>query len=366
MVPEEFPFEILKTDAGSTEIILDLLRETMGETAVIRRSEEFWNWKHINNPFGPSCGIYAWDKEQRKAVGLRVFMRWTWKAAGDNSGGGVDGGGGSDAVAVRAVRAVDTATHPDYQRRGIFSVLTKRALADVKEEGVDFVFNTPNAQSLPGYIKMGWQVVDKLPMYARFLRPWNIVKYPLNQTDKQKELPPRSAFFKDNIVSWQEFEQSRGKEAQALVAMWESLRNRVGYRTPRDMDYLSWRYGGHPYVSYGVCFVEDSNGLCGFAVLKPNVRHGLKEVVMTEIFLRAQDESVGKKLLKAVASSVRSDYIVSYFAGGTFELAMLKKSRFHSIPGQTMTFTVRLLNKSPFDPLKAENWDLTLGELETF
>ena len=69
-----------------------------------------------------------------RIVGLRAFMRWEF-AAGDRR--------------FRAVRAVDTATHPDYQGQGIFSRLTLEAL-DALRDQADFVFNTPNEKSLPG------------------------------------------------------------------------------------------------------------------------------------------------------------------------------------------------------------------------
>ena len=64
---------------------------------------------------------------------------------------------------LHAVRAVDTATHPDHQGRGLFTALTMHALEACRAEGVAFVFNTPNAQSRPGYLKMGWREVGRPP-----------------------------------------------------------------------------------------------------------------------------------------------------------------------------------------------------------
>ena len=82
---------------------------------------------------------------------FRVLMRWEFVEHGR---------------VVHAVRAVDTATHPDYQGRGIFTRLTLHALDELRHE-IDFVFNTPNDQSRPGYLKMGWQVVGRLPTAVR-------------------------------------------------------------------------------------------------------------------------------------------------------------------------------------------------------
>ena len=90
-----------------------------------------------------------------RVVGLRAFMRWEFVAGRRR---------------FRAVRAVDTATHPDHQGRGIFSRLTLEALDGLRSEA-DFIFNTPNEKSLPGYLKMGWQVVGRVPIRIRVRRP---------------------------------------------------------------------------------------------------------------------------------------------------------------------------------------------------
>ena len=68
---------------------------------------------------------------------------------------------------MRAVRAVDTATHPDFRGQGVFSALTLGALEELRSDGVAFVFNTPNERSRPGYLKMGWQPVGQVRVLAR-------------------------------------------------------------------------------------------------------------------------------------------------------------------------------------------------------
>ncbi len=114
-------------------------------------NEAFFRWKHLENPAGISPMWVAVDRG--RLVGVRVFLRWRF----DTSSGG----------SAQAVRAVDTATHPEAQGRGIFSRLTTAALDELGHEGVDFVFNTPNDQSRPGYLKMGWQVVGRIPVAVR-------------------------------------------------------------------------------------------------------------------------------------------------------------------------------------------------------
>src|SRR5205823_70862 len=108
------------------------------------------------NPFGASPAWVALDGD--RVIGFRTFMRWEFGHAGR---------------VYRAVRAVDTATHPEYQGRGIFSQLTRAGLDAMHNDGVDYVFNTPNEQSRPGYLKMGWHLVGRLPVSVRVRSPFS-------------------------------------------------------------------------------------------------------------------------------------------------------------------------------------------------
>ena len=94
------------------------------------------------------------------SIGLRAFMRWRFDATGQD---------------VRAVRAVDTATHPDHQGRGIFSRLTSEAI-DLLRGDTDLIFNTPNEKSLPGYLKLGWRIVGRAPVLLRIKRPLRLLR----------------------------------------------------------------------------------------------------------------------------------------------------------------------------------------------
>ena len=64
-------------------------------------------------------------------------------------------------------RAVDTATLPEWRGKGVFSRLTMRLVEQMQNEGVSFVYNTPNGKSMPGYLKMGWAPVTRIPLWIR-------------------------------------------------------------------------------------------------------------------------------------------------------------------------------------------------------
>ncbi len=138
--------------------ILGLLQRSLG-WGDDPRFAELYRWKHETNAFGPSPTWVAVDGD--RIAGVRIFMRWEFVRGGR---------------VLRAVRAVDTATDPDYQGRGLFTALTIQALDEMKSDGVDFVFNTPNDQSLPGYLKMGWREVGRLPAAVRMRGPGAALK----------------------------------------------------------------------------------------------------------------------------------------------------------------------------------------------
>ena len=101
------------TDADRPAV-LDLLSASLGWD-LASGLPAYFDWKHLDNPFGRSPAWVAVDGDNAdRIVGFRTFLRWEFE---DSTG-----------IVQRAVRAVDTATHPDYQGQGIFRLLTMTAV----------------------------------------------------------------------------------------------------------------------------------------------------------------------------------------------------------------------------------------------
>lgn len=317
----------------------------------------FWRWKHVDNPFGESYGTVAVDESQNVIAGVRMMMRWTFNL---------------DADAVVAARAVDTATHPNYQRRGIFTLLTTNALADLANTGHGFIFNTPNANSLPGYVKMGWRVVTRLPLHVRIERPLSMLRSVTRMKHAQPGADAHQPVWSDGPVpdgwlSWNEFEAKFGKDIDATVRASEEGRDATRLRTPRSREYLSWRYGKHPYINYLVSPRFSNGRLSGFIVLRRNLRSNLREAVLVEAFAgnRSTSDLVG--LMRCALPSVGADYVVAHFARGTLERRALHRARFIQVPRRGVTFTVRSLDDHhERRATSPTSWDLSLGDVEIF
>lgn len=347
-------YEIQPYDPAMTPAYIELARLGLGGAAV-RQAEAFWQWKHVLNPFGRSCGLHAWDSAARQVVALRVLLRWRF----------VDSAGQT----LCAARAVDTVTHPAYRRQGIFRTLTAQAIEQLAQEGTDLIFNTPNQKSLPGYLSLGWQPVLHAPLYLRPLRPLRIARRLVGQRLLGEAAPAPEAAGADQgcgPVTWTAFRRRFGEEIDRLTASWETARFRRGVRTMRSPGYLDWRYGAHPQVEYLVCPLVErpAERLVGYAVWRPNVRGGLQEAVLVEMALAEPDASLGRRLIEKVAQQACSDYLICHFADGAFEQRMVSATGFWRIPGRTMTVVARGLGDEGL-PARLQ-WDLTLGDLEVF
>ena len=236
--------------------IIELCRQSLG-WKVGDPNEAFFEWKHDENPFGPSPTWVAED-DNGTLVGLRTFLRWRFRRP--------------DGTTINAVRAVDTATHPDWQGRGIFSRLTLGALDDLRDDGVDCVFNTPNDKSRPGYLKMGWHEVGKVPVSVRLTGLRSI---------------PKLAGARTAAEMWSD-ESSVGRPASEVLAdrvRVEALLERIGsgsrISTDRTPEFLHWRYRFAPLRYRAVTLGRGSED--GLVVFRVRRRGTATEATICEV-----------------------------------------------------------------------------------
>lgn len=307
--------------------VLDLLQASMGWVPG-ELTTAFFRWKHRENPFGASA---AWVAEDTgRLAGFRTFLRWEWEVPGRG--------------VARAVRAVDTATHPDFQGRGIFSRLTLHALDELTVEGVGFVFNTPNDQSRPGYLKMGWQLIARLPLWAR---PRSLVTVPKLAGARV----PADKWSLD-AASGHPVAEAFGDDA-AVNRLLASLPPAVGARTKRSPAFLRWRYG-FPPLHYRVAQagrdIEE-----GIAVYRLRRRGGAVEATVCDVLVPAGNGGAERHLLREVVRRGGGDYAVRLAGQGT-------RGSWLPVPGQGPTFVWRQVTW----PEPPAAWQLALGDIELF
>lgn len=312
-------------------------------------NDAFFRWKHLENPAGPSPMWLATCDGQ--VVGFRIFLRWKFRR--------------DDGTITEAVRAVDTATSPDFQRRGIFRRLTLNGIDELATRGIDFVFNTPNPQSQAGYLRMGWQTVGRVPISVR---PRNLtsltrmarasapaVKWSLRSTagDDARDVLADSAVgglldeLHASTPSGRPVAQSAGGSASGSAGG-------SGLRTDRSVEHLRWRYGFDP-LAYRAITIENDPGR-GLAVFRTRARGGAVEAVLCELLVRPGDRAAARTLTTQIGRTAGADYLIA--TGRPIRTLI-------AVPRRGPMLTWRAIRPG-LDAPPLDQWHLTMGDVELF
>lgn len=323
--------------------VLDLLGASLGPGPTGSRTPEFFRWKHLENPFGRSLMLVAEARGQ--IVGLRAFMRWQFEANGR---------------AVRAVRAVDTATHPEFQRLGIFTRLTRAALEQLRGQA-ELVFNTPNAKSGPGYLKMGWRSVRRVPLFVRIRRPTRFFRG--LRTPAAREASPTAETLGVDAPTAAEALADTGSLGRLLDELGQDPRSLV---TPRSLEYLWWRYGAAPHLGYRGLQETSSGNVRGLAFFRVRPRGGLWETTVADLLVPPDDLRTASKLLHRVVNAAPVDHVACSFPAGSVALRAARRRGFLPVPGPVRLVVNPLEGELTPDPARWSSWALSLGDLEVF
>lgn len=336
--------KIRKIQPQDADATLELVSRCLN-TASVPRTKEFWSWKHVDNFFGPSPGLVA--EEAGRLVGLRMFLRWKWAAGSESH---------------EAVRAVDTLTAPEARGKGIFKALTLGLAEEMMHDGVSFIFNTPNPASRPGYLKMGWRDVARIPVLFRPIRPASIllaISAPRPDSgDGVDWRAPSDAIEPERIV------HLAGVEG----ILSDAYDGETRLHTKRTAAYLTWRYSRKSGLIYWVqaCLEKDAGAL---VVFRQRRRRGMKELTITELLLSRGTEGVrcGSSLVRQLIDNSGADYAVASAVRQTVERTTLLKSGFFpwSIPGPRLTVRTLGADVQP-DPSAWSSWRPSIGDLELF
>lgn len=318
--------------------VIELMKSALGE-GKIPRTTEFWMWKHRHNPFGKSPMWLAFSGSE--LVGVRLFMRWSFRNA---------------AGYVQAVRAVDTATAPAFQGRGIFKRLTLGLVDELKEQGAGFVFNTPNGKSMPGYLKMGWQPVGRTSFWLRARHPVAIARRLLkiaSAPDSGQTAPQAPA---DSVLNDTSAEHLSERCMQVLP----------GYRTSLSSSFLRWRYQACPAASYATFSCDPQRAL---VVTRLRLRDGLRELAVSELLFEHSARGM-RAAVQSLRESLRaqpSDYAIAALRQDASEAAVLAASGFVPAPNSGPHLTVRsLAQTAPLARFGASSLQASMGDLELF
>ncbi len=268
----EAPYVVRAATSADRPGILALAQRSLG-WAGDERDRSFFAWKHDANPFGASP---AWVADaEGTLLGFRTFLRWDLQRGHEG---------------LRCVRAVDTATDPAAQGKGVFRTLTLHAVDELTAQGLDAVFNTPNAQSRPGYLKMGWSDLGRPTLGVAPRAPLSLVTMARSQEGARK--------WSETTNVGEPAPDVLGTDEAAALA--RHLVRPPRLATARSIEVLRWRYGFEP-LAYRA--IEVRGGWCIFRVRRrgPSI-----EVAVCEWLSDRADP----RALRRIVRACRADYAV--------------------------------------------------------
>lgn len=253
--------KIISYEDDYLEEVIALLKSTFnGVGGNDYFSPQFFNWKHMSSPHGCSV-IRLAVNEKGDVVGFRAFMRWKFMIAGKE---------------VIAYRPVDSAISKSAQGKGLFKKLTFSLLELEEIESASFIFNTPNRNSLPIYIKrdMGWskerrQFFTIIPLFKLFLPPHDNVKC-------------SPSLFK-------EYKYSVIDEGTCV-----------------SEEYLVWRYVNNPALEYFFININSNT----VAVFRYNKRSIFTEAIILDVLTKEKYNKWQRLKLNTFKKAINAHYLL--------------------------------------------------------
>ena len=244
---------------GDEDEIFELTKAVWGKDVPEKeRWMQGWRWMHINNPAGISRIWLAED-------GSKIVSQYPVILEDMKIGEEI----------IKAAQLIDTMTHPEYRRQGLFSTLGKKALTKMENGGVQFVYCFPTQEVYPLHIKSGWHDVC---IFQVMIKPLNL-KSILRKYFVRNRLLLNIFTISGNLIIKTFFRSKKVPDEDKLKVreitrfddrindFWNKISDDYNIIRIRDKEYLNWRYVDVPNADYTIYVAEEEDEICGYIVL---------------------------------------------------------------------------------------------------
>lgn len=312
------------------------LLETASEIHQRKKDTLEWlKWKYFSSPFG-NCIVAGAINEQNKLIGEISFGRYEFIL---------------DNKIVKAAYSYQTMVHPDYQGKGVFKKLTNLAISECKNQGVQVLFNFPNANSYMPFIKNKWNPINSIKYW---MKPLKILKISKNINSI------KNSFQVESIKSLEEIDVPKMKELFSEV---KPLNIKNTLCPNRTKEFLEWRYTGYPIAKYKMV-INDRLAI----IARTGKRGKLSEIQIMETF-EITPNSFNKNEIKRITKQIKNELNADLI---TFNLSeahplnnVLKSARFISMP-HSIKFCIYPLDEKFNNYANKDNWIITATEFHRY
>jgi hypothetical protein len=237
----------------------------------------------------------------------------------------------------------DTYTDPDYQRKGLFSMLINQTRLDAETKGIKFIYGTPNEQSLPGYEKKAnFKTIKDIHVRSMSL-PVNIS--PIISRHSHWLLGEVIGYIYSIIFSsFYELKKLSNitratKEINEIDIIpdgwddfWAEAHKKHDFIFARDLKSIEWRFINHPN-KYKFYILKLHNELIGYLTYRIQYEKGITSLVIADYLLLGGSENKLELLLFKVLEDAIKENVTTinvWCPEGSPYFNIFKKFRFIS------------------------------------
>jgi GNAT superfamily N-acetyltransferase len=292
-------FEIARLDQQRA-LFADCFPETIGQPTAL---ESHYRWKFHSFPAKPTSYEYGAHLEG-EMIGYYAAIPFEYRVGGERRVAGM---------------VCDVMTGSRARGKGVFTKMGAHALAQMKDQGVDFTTGYPiRPEVLPGHLKVGWKVVQTMPIYLRVLRTRALLDSkklgflaPLGDLAALgfKVLP---RVLRGNTHTVQLMTVNEFLEDPGYPAFLEQWLQGVPNGLVKSRDFLRWRLGA-PQTSYRVVVARDRQGtMVGVCITRNTELSKVPTLALLDVMLlrgherafRALDHQLQKLALESGADVI--------------------------------------------------------------
>lgn len=196
--------------------------------------KNYFDWKFLQNPAGKAIGFVAYYEGE--VAGFYGVIPEDFMVHGEKT---------------VIYQSMDTMTHPNYQRQGLFTNLARKTYEHLIEtDGEVFIIGFPGVTSHPGFVKkLDWKdivLIDYIFLNRAVFKVKNLFKKTSDVSFEKIEK------FDESFKPY--FENKRYSAAKILRRL--------------DGNFLNWRLADNPIFKYEIVKLSEGREIVGFLVYK--------------------------------------------------------------------------------------------------
>jgi len=299
--------------------VIDLFCLVWGDKYSIVEAKTKWVFE---NPFSK---VLVMKDQNDNIIAVRGGIEWSLQYKGE---------------AIKAIQFHGTCVHPDYRRKGFFSLINKSFVSLVKENGFELIFNVSVKASKLGYEKLGWVYLKGFHRLTK-IHTFNYLRRKKQESISKYLYNPVNHYVSSELI------KIRNKQFDSSIY------------TKYSKEFMDWRLSNK---QAGYCLFTFNGSSIVFKVVDKGNR---RELIIGDFFLAELNFSHFKKILKTLFRKVKPNLTTTYISEKHPCYRYYLMSLFFPNPlNYHLNFGIREIDKNI--NISDETWGSSFLDIDTF